>query len=85
MGGAFNNMVYFIPIPEGDMAYNIAHLAMLNVVVALKCWGRCSIRWGCQILYPLLICIPWSYFVSPEAGLVLLVFESHVHVVFFTL
>ena len=37
----FNNMVYFIPIPKGYMGYNIAHLEMINVVMALKVWGQC--------------------------------------------
>ena len=41
LGGAFNNMVYSIPIPKGYMDYNIAHLEMVNVVVALKIWGQC--------------------------------------------
>ena len=41
LGAAFNDMVYFIPIPRGYMQYNIAHLEMLNVVVALKVWGQC--------------------------------------------
>ena len=34
-------MVYFIPIPKGSWSYNITHLYMLNVVVALKVWGQC--------------------------------------------
>ena len=34
LGGTFNNMVYFIPIPKGFMGYNIAHLKMVNVVVS---------------------------------------------------
>ena len=41
LGGVFNNMVYSIPVPKGYMAYNIAHLEMVNVVVALKIWGQC--------------------------------------------
>ena len=41
LGGAFINMVYFIPIPIGYKGYNIAHLEMVNVVVALKVWGQC--------------------------------------------
>ena len=32
---------------------------------------------------PIKLCIPLSNFVSPEVGLVLLVFESHVREVFF--
>ena len=41
LGGVFNNMVYSIPIPKGYMDYNIAHVEMVNVVVALKIWGQC--------------------------------------------
>ena len=41
LGRAFNNMVHSIPIPKGYMGYNIAHLEMVNVVVALKIWGQC--------------------------------------------
>ena len=33
---------------------------------------------------PVKFCIPLSYFVPPKVGLVLLVFQSHVCVVFFT-
>ena len=41
LGGACNSMVYFIPIPKGYIGYNIAHLEMVTVVVALKVWGEC--------------------------------------------
>ena len=41
LGGAFTNMVYFIPIPKDYLGYNIAHLEMINVVVAFKVWGQC--------------------------------------------
>ena len=41
LGGVFNNMVYSIPVPKGYNGYNIAHLEMVNVVVALKIWGQC--------------------------------------------
>ena len=41
LGGVFNNMVYSIPVPKGYMGYNIAHLEIINVVVALKIWGQC--------------------------------------------
>ena len=33
-------MVYFIPIPKGYMSYNIAHLELLNLVVAFKFWRQ---------------------------------------------
>ena len=35
----FNNMVYALPIPKGFCNNNIAHLEMLNVMVALKVLG----------------------------------------------
>ena len=41
MGGCFNNYVYSLPIPLGFRNYNIAHLEMINVMVALKIWGHC--------------------------------------------
>ena len=40
LGGQFKNYVYSISIPKGYMGYNIAHVEMLNVVVALKVWGQ---------------------------------------------
>ena len=40
LGGQFKNYVYTLPIPSNYMGYNIAHLEMLNVVVALKIWGH---------------------------------------------
>ena len=39
-GGHLKNYVYALAIPENYMGYNIAHLEMLNVVVALKLWGH---------------------------------------------
>ena len=36
LGGCYNNFVYTIPIPKGFKGYDIVHLEMLNVVVALK-------------------------------------------------
>ena len=39
-GGAFESMVYAFPIPEGYMNYNIAHLEILNIVVALRIWAK---------------------------------------------
>ena len=40
LGGHFKNYVYALHIPANYMGYNIAHLEMLNVVVALKIWGH---------------------------------------------
>ena len=39
-GDQFKNYVYAISIPKGYMGYSIAHLEMLNVVVALEIWGH---------------------------------------------
>ena len=39
LGGCYNNFVYTIPIPRSFNDYNIVHLEMLNVVVALKVWA----------------------------------------------
>ena len=39
LGGCFNQMIYIIPFPHGYKEYNINHLEMLNVMVALKIWG----------------------------------------------
>ena len=33
-------MVYALPIPLGFCKYTIAHLEMLNIMVALKVWGQ---------------------------------------------
>ena len=41
LGGCYNNMVYTIAIPEGHKGYNINHLEMINIMVALKIWGSC--------------------------------------------
>ena len=40
LGGAFDNYVYALPIAKGFRGYNIAHLEILNLVVALKIWGQ---------------------------------------------
>ena len=40
LGGHCQNYVYAISIPKDYMGYNIPHLEMLNVVVALKIWGH---------------------------------------------
>ena len=39
LGGAHGNMVYALPIPKGYLHYNIAHLEILNIIVALKVWA----------------------------------------------
>ena len=39
LGGAYNSMVYALPIPKDYLDYNIAHLEILNIVVALKVWA----------------------------------------------
>ena len=39
LGGCFNQMVYTILFPHGFKNYNINHLEMLNVMVAIKIWG----------------------------------------------
>ena len=40
LGCHFRNYVYALPIPLNFMQYNIAHLEMVNVVVALMIWGH---------------------------------------------
>ena len=40
LGGYYANLVYVLRIPRGFKNYNIAHLEILNVVVALKLWGH---------------------------------------------
>ena len=51
LGGCFNQMVFSIPFPRGFKNYNIIHLEMLNVVVAINIWGtlwqnkNITIRW----------------------------------------
>ena len=43
LGGSYDNYisyVYMLPIPKSFRDYNIAHLEILNVVVALKIWGQ---------------------------------------------
>ena len=39
-GGQFANNVYTLTIPFGYNNYTIVHLEILNIVVALKLWGR---------------------------------------------
>ena len=43
LGGCYDNSVYALRIPRGYKDYNIAHLQILNVVVALKIWAP---RWA---------------------------------------
>ena len=40
LGSAYGSMVYALPIPKGYMDYNIAHLEILNIMVALKVWAN---------------------------------------------
>ena len=40
LGGAFNNEVYVLTIPLGFEGYDIVHLEILNIVVALKIWAK---------------------------------------------
>ena len=40
LGGRYESMVYALPIPKDLMNYNIAHLEILNIVVALKVWAQ---------------------------------------------
>ena len=40
LGGCYNNYVYTLLIPLGFKDYNITHLEMVNVMVALKIWGH---------------------------------------------
>ena len=40
LGGSYESMVYALPIPKDFMNYNIAHLEILNIVVALKDWAQ---------------------------------------------
>ena len=39
-GWIYKNYVYALVIPLNFRQYNIAHLEMVNVVVALKVWGQ---------------------------------------------
>ena len=40
MGGVYNNLVYTLPFSLGFNNYNINHLEMINIMVALKIWGN---------------------------------------------
>ena len=40
LGGAYNNEVYVLSIPVGFYNYDIVHLEILNIVVALKIWAK---------------------------------------------
>ena len=39
LGASFESMVYALPIPRNYKNYNIVHLELLNIVVALKVWA----------------------------------------------
>ena len=40
LGASYESMMYALPIPKGYMNYNITHLEILNIVVALKVWAQ---------------------------------------------
>ena len=40
LGGTFAGMVYALSLPPNFRNYNIVHLEILNVMVALKIWGH---------------------------------------------
>ena len=40
LGGSYESMVYALPISKDFMNHNIAHLEILNIVVALKVWAQ---------------------------------------------
>ena len=46
-GGSFDNMVYHLQIPLKYNNYTIVHLEILNIVVALKIWGK---HWQVKII-----------------------------------
>ena len=50
LGGCYNNMIYTIPIPEGHKDYNINHLGMINIMVAIKIWDTCWSKQCVEIL-----------------------------------
>ena len=50
LGGCYDNSVYVLHIPRGYKDYNIAHLEILNVVVALKIWAPCWANKSIQIM-----------------------------------
>ena len=40
LGGVFGHQVYALALPKDFMGYNIVHLEMLNIVMALKVWSQ---------------------------------------------
>ena len=40
LGGAYNSMVYALPIPKDYQGYTIVHLEILNILVACKIWAH---------------------------------------------
>ena len=50
LGGCYDNYVYALRIPRGFNNYNIAHLEIINVVVALKIWGHMWANKSIQIM-----------------------------------
>ena len=43
LGAHFENAVYAIPLDRGYLGFDIVHLEMLNILVALRTWKK---RWG---------------------------------------
>ena len=39
LGGAYNSMLYALPLKRGYMGYTIVHLEILNILVACKIWA----------------------------------------------
>ena len=50
LGGCYDNYVYALRIPRGFNNYNVAHLEIINVVVALKIWGHMWANKSIQIM-----------------------------------
>ena len=49
LGGTFGNNVYALSLPTEYHTFNIAHLEMLNVILAFKVWGSCWANQKIQI------------------------------------
>ena len=52
LGARWGSQVFAFPLPLGYLNYNIAHLEMLNILVALRvwnnCWAKSRIRIACD-------------------------------------
>ena len=40
LGGVFKKIVFALPIPTNYQNFNINHIKMIHVMVALKLWGH---------------------------------------------